>query len=37
MCLLRRFNQLEEKSKGVVDRSSTVIAKEPEGTFYIWL
>lgn len=24
-------NRLEEKSKGVVDRSSTVIAKEPEG------
>jgi len=39
MCLLRRSNQLEEKSKGVVDRSSTVIAKEPEGTCLIsfWL
>lgn len=28
-------NRLEEKSKGVVDRSSTVIAKEPEGTCLI--
>lgn len=30
-------DDVKEKSKGVVDRSSTVIAKEPEGTFYIWL